>query len=209
MAARAGKSLSEQLEEFADQRVQSLLERYSLAGGRDLREPRAVPKLNYLRGSVEQFVADAETPAQLSAYARTAARSGANAAHNAAVLAIARANRKVVEGVMALATLDDRTTDLCRSRHGGAWTLDGEPLPWSTVFERFPGRPPWHHNCRTTLSPIFIDEHEPEIQEESREDWVDSAAGREAFGDRLADAFLRGRITFAQLLAMEPEGDDA
>ena len=32
----------------------------------------------------------------------------------------------------------------------------GRPLPESTVRTKFPGPPPWHWNCRTTLTPIMF-----------------------------------------------------
>lgn len=65
-----------------------------------------------------------------------------------------KANDDVVEGVVAIATLDGRTTEICMGRDGGAWDLKtGDPLPDSATSERYPGPPPWHFNCRTVLGP--------------------------------------------------------
>ena len=61
---------------------------------------------------------------------------------------------KKVKGVQALVTLDNKTSALCRSRVGFAWTLDGAPFNSLTNIS-FPGPPPWHWNCRTILVPII------------------------------------------------------
>lgn len=69
--------------------------------------------------------------------------------------ALAAANRRAIRGVMAITTLDGRTSPICISRSGGAWDPDtGEPLPGSSVSSPFPGYPPWHPNCRTFLAPV-------------------------------------------------------
>ena len=64
------------------------------------------------------------------------------------------ANQDIVRARMAVATLDLRTTDLCKSRDGALWGLDGKPLSESPVKIDYPGPPPWHFNCRTTIVPI-------------------------------------------------------
>jgi len=206
-ARKVGRQLDSQLETFYDQRVQTLMTRL----GRDLREPTRDPSLKFMRGDAEQFMVQSATHESIAltrTHARTVARSGANAAHNAAVLAIARANRDAVEGVMALATLDNRTSELCRERHGGVWDLaTGEPLPYSLADELFPGRPPWHHNCRTTLVPVFVGEDVPTIQEESQDEWLDSEDAEESLGEDRVQAWREGRITRTQLIT--GGGDDA
>ena len=72
---------------------------------------------------------------------------------NDARMAMYKANSDVIRGVQALATLDNRTTQICMSRSGNSWTLDGNPMHGTT--ENFPGAPPWHWRCRSTLSPIL------------------------------------------------------
>lgn len=66
-----------------------------------------------------------------------------------------RANDDVVKGMQAIVTLDGRTTEICIARSGAAWDIDGNPLPESTRQEPFPGYPPWHWNCRSTLVPLL------------------------------------------------------
>jgi len=83
---------------------------------------------------------------------RTSTASVANAARESTF----RANDDVIRGVQALATLDTRTSDICKARSGGAWNLKtGRPLPQSPVRTRYPGPPPWHWRCRTVLITVL------------------------------------------------------
>lgn len=83
-----------------------------------------------------------------SALVRTSVQSVANDAR----MAMYRENSDVISGVQALVTLDARTSHLCKSRSGMAWDLDGNALEGTPYA--FPGPPPWHFNCRSTLIPI-------------------------------------------------------
>lgn len=216
-----GSQMSERFDVFSEKRLKLILDRVSETVGQQLRmPPPSMLTDRFLRGDVEKFMAQAADEAakraaaviraggdpadavrQLRQRAETVARSAANAAHNSAVMAIAQANKKVVTGVMALATLDARTTDLCHGRHGGAWSLETkQPLAWSKTRIPFPGRPPWHFNCRTTLSPVMVNEDVPNTQTLDPESWLSSPAGRQALGSDKVDRYLGGRITKAQLL---------
>ena len=66
-----------------------------------------------------------------------------------------RANADIVKGRQALVTLDSRTSDICIARSGHAWDLEGKPIKETGATEDFPGTPPWHVNCRTTLIPLL------------------------------------------------------
>lgn len=72
---------------------------------------------------------------------------------NNARLATFAANADVLSGVMALVTLDGRTTrDICVPRSGKVWSVpDFEPVGHSIPLN---GGPPFHWRCRTTLTPI-------------------------------------------------------
>lgn len=226
VARRAGRRFGEQLQDeitaFGNQRVQTLLSIYRDVSGLDLREP----KLRDVQGIVGQSVvkwaestaegaADyaarlqrrGDDPAQalelMRAQLRTTARSGASAAHNAAVLAISRLNGEFIRGVIAVATLDSHITALCSGRHGGKWdVVTGDPLDGSTVDEEFPGRPPWHHNCRTTLVPLFVGEPDPS-PEATGDEWFTSQDASDTFGDDAVEVFKRGFITKDQLIASD------
>jgi hypothetical protein len=89
---------------------------------------------------------------QADALIRTSVAGAANEAREA----MYKENDDVIRGVQALVTLDERTSDICISRSGGAWNPNtGAPLPDSPVQESYPGPPPWHFNCRTTLVPVL------------------------------------------------------
>lgn len=65
-------------------------------------------------------------------------------------------NSDVIEMLVVVATLDGRTTAICRARDGQAVSLDGKPLPKGVVPLEPPGvRPPFHVGCRTTMVAVF------------------------------------------------------
>jgi hypothetical protein len=94
-------------------------------------------------------VMDASTR-EATALIRTSVQSVANASR----LSLYEDNLDVIKGVQALVTLDERTTPLCRGRSGFSWSLpDGDPLEGTPI--PFPGPPPWHFQCRSTLIPVL------------------------------------------------------
>lgn len=224
VARRTGRELGRQIEDtletFGDKRMALILERLRQTSGIGLIEPKAELNRRFLRGDVEKFMEKAAQNAAertarivkeggapedalllLHHHTKTVIRSGANAAHNAAVLAIAKRNKSVVHGVLAMATLDSRTTELCIGRHGGAWSLEtNEPLAFSSVMEPFPGRPPWHFNCRTALSPIFYGEDVPDIQNREIDEWFDSDDAELSLGKERLTLFRNHTITREQLI---------
>lgn len=86
--------------------------------------------------------------------AEVVVRTAAQSILNDARMEMYKQNEDVLDGVQALAVLDERTTDICMARSGFAWDLEGNPFPGTDTDEDFPGPPPWHPNCRTTLIPI-------------------------------------------------------
>ena len=86
--------------------------------------------------------------------AETIIRTATDTVVNSARIESYKRNSDAIEGIQANAILDNRTTLLCRTRNGWAWHLQtGKPFRGTPV--EFMGEPPWHFNCRTTLSPIF------------------------------------------------------
>lgn len=80
-------------------------------------------------------------------------RTSVQAVANDVQMTTYEANSDLIKGLQALATLDQRTTLLCRKRDGEAWYLDTfEPIPPNV--EKWPGRPPYHFGCRTVLIPL-------------------------------------------------------
>ena len=220
-AARSiGDKLMDRVDEYAERRTETMLRAFEKDFGIKLNEPTRKPSLSFLRGDVSKFMEDAavsaheraydaikggfepeKSIARLRAHTRTVARSGANAAHNAAVLSLVRANKDQLSGVMALATLDSRTTEICQDRHGGAWDINtGRALAWSQTGIDFPGRPPWHFNCRTTLTPLVAFADVPLEETFDKEAWIRSDAGRAALGETQVSLYEQGRLTLSQLL---------
>lgn len=65
-------------------------------------------------------------------------------------------NQDVVKGVQILATLDARTTDICKSLSGLTWFMDasGAYVPQGHL-RGFPGHPPYHWACRSQMIPVL------------------------------------------------------
>lgn len=82
-------------------------------------------------------------------------RTGYNHAVSQMRMEMMQRNSHLFRGVIAIAILDSRTTFVCISRSRGMWNVNnGQPLSESPIQIRFPGPPPWHHNCRTQLYPL-------------------------------------------------------
>ena len=81
-------------------------------------------------------------------------RTAVQAVSNEVLFETYKGNEDVLRGVALQVTLDNRTSEICRLRSGGAWDFKGDPLPESAVKIKFPGRPPYHFRCRSVLYPI-------------------------------------------------------
>lgn len=75
--------------------------------------------------------------------AETIVRTAVNHVSNEARQATYAANADILQGVRWVATLDGRTSPVCRSRDGHVYPIDSGP------------RPPAHPNCRSTMSPVL------------------------------------------------------
>lgn len=96
-------------------------------------------------GIMEATSRDAE------ALIRTSVQSIAQSARNETF----KANDDVIKGQIWLSTLDTRTSEICIALSGSAWDLDGNILPESATDMEFPGPPPAHFSCRSSLVPIM------------------------------------------------------
>jgi SPP1 gp7 family putative phage head morphogenesis protein len=75
--------------------------------------------------------------------AQTIARTAANHMSNSARQEVWNANADIISGVRWVATLDGRTSDVCRGRDGQVYPIDKGP------------RPPGHPGCRSTTVPVL------------------------------------------------------
>jgi hypothetical protein len=86
-------------------------------------------------------------------YATATLQTAVAGASNAARFETYRVNADVVSMVQAINPLDSRTSPICQARAGRVWSLStGKGV--GATDSTFPGPPPWHIGCRTTLIPI-------------------------------------------------------
>jgi len=78
-------------------------------------------------------------------------RTSVQTVANEARFSMYEENADLIKGVEWLATLDLRTSDICKALDGQRWKLDGTKIAGTT--SKFL-RPPAHWQCRSTLTPI-------------------------------------------------------
>lgn len=86
------------------------------------------------------------TKRQATALVRTSIMQVANAVRQETY----KANADVLKGIQIIATLDNRTTPLCRSLDGLQFDLDGNPIGHDRPFPGIPA----HWNCRSSVIPL-------------------------------------------------------
>lgn len=105
-----------------------------------------------------------------------------------------------VRGRQWVAVLDTRTTPGCRALHGACWDFQGKLLPDSPVRLKFPGPPPRHWNCRSTLAPLFAGTPAASF---TYDDWLrrqSEAVQREALGVLKWKLWRDGKVSLAGLV---------
>lgn len=65
-----------------------------------------------------------------------------------------KANADLIDEVMWVSTLDNRTTEECMIRDGLLYTVDGEPVDHKVPWLDGPGNLHW--NCRSTSTPVLM-----------------------------------------------------
>ncbi len=159
---------------------------------------RGTQARNYQDGIMAISGRDAE------ALIRTSVQSVANSARYETL----KANDDVIAGFQALVTLDLRTSELCMGRSGYAWDLDGQPLNPETKIP-FPGPPPWHWGCRTTLVPVL--KSWEQLQKEAKQNdelgkKLDTVEKKLGPGTQASmDGQVAGDLTYQQWLEEQPE----
>jgi len=94
------------------------------------------------------------------------------------------ANTDVIGFVQIVATLDERTTDICKAQDGKVYPVNSGP------------RPPFHFNCRTTTVPITRSWKELKAQATSKADMV--ALGKLTDTPAGARASMQGEVPGTQ-----------
>lgn len=145
-------------------------------------------------------------------HAATIVRTASNQVGTQARQTTYEENGGLLKGVKWLATLDTRTSAICRARDGQVYPLDSGP------------RPPAHPNCRSVVTPIVKSAAElglrrREITGGTRasmngqvprdltyEQWLktqDTKAQNEALGTRRAQMWRSGRITMDDMVTKD------
>lgn len=166
------------------------------------------------RGLIEEMGINAE------AHVRTSVMTVANQVREK----LYEGNADIIKGYQFVATLDLRTTQICRSLNGREWDMNHNPIngnsrPW-------PGFPPLHWRCRSTIIPIL--KSFKELVEEKRlrdadenviktmgtpanankkyEDWLeglDLAKQKQVLGKARLEAWKAGKLTEADLISQK------
>lgn len=95
-----------------------------------------------LPGTTKKVIRDA------TALVRTSVMSVANETRKE----IYKANEDLINGYEVVATLDRRTTPICRALDGKLYTTEFKPIDHDIAY---PGGPPFHWQCRSTLVPLL------------------------------------------------------
>ena len=83
--------------------------------------------------------------------AETLVRSSVAAVNNEALINTYQANEDLFNGYQWMATLDSRTSDICKARSGLTWDKDFKPVGHAIGWTP----PPAHFNCRSTVIGIL------------------------------------------------------
>ncbi|MCD8213686.1 MAG: minor capsid protein [Campylobacter sp.] len=155
--------------------------------------------------------------------ATTIAVTGAGAIVSQARQDFFEANDDVIKGYQYLATLDTRTSALCRAYDGLTWDTEYKP-----IGHKYPFRTPrvnTHFNCRSTIIPILKSWQElgieglEELDQGTKSsingyvpkslnfnDWLkrqDEATIEKTLGKGRAQLFLDGKITMRDLITQQ------
>lgn len=137
--------------------------------------------------------------------AEVVVRTASQSILNDARMEMYQENADVLEGVQAQVVFDERTTDICIARSGFAWDLEGNPLPGTDTDEQFPGPPPWHPNCRSTLIPVVRDlaslVSDQQVQRSVRKELAKLPKSTQAS----MDGQIAGDLTYEQWLGTKSE----
>lgn len=144
-----------------------------------VRRLRGTRKLNYRDGLLETSRRTTET------MVRTALNHTATAAREE----VYKLNDHLIRAVRWTSTLDGRTSAVCRGRDGTLYPPGEGP------------RPPAHPNCRSTTTPVFKGDPDPELPTYS--DWLrgqDREFVGEVLGRSKAQLFLDGNLSLDRFI---------
>lgn len=135
------------LESFLDGATSKQIERVEGAIRLGYAQGETTPQIvRRIRGTKAAGFSDgvlARSKREIETVTRTALQHAANQSRNA----VWEENQDVISGVRIVATLDEKTSSICRALDGQVYPLDKGP------------RPPFHPNCRTTTAAELADKY--------------------------------------------------
>jgi SPP1 gp7 family putative phage head morphogenesis protein len=139
-----GRLMEDWASDLGDQRYQRLQD--SVAQG--FVQGKTVPEMvSEIRGTRAGNYQDGILQID-SRNAEAVARTSVGHFSQAARMALYSANPDIVQALIWVSTLDNRTTEICMERDGLRYTLDGEPIDHDVEWLGGPGNAHW--NCRST-----------------------------------------------------------
>lgn len=141
------------------------------------------------------------TKQQVSAVVRTSINHIATEARQATI----KANSDIIDRVQWIATLDGRTSDVCRARDMQYYPIDSGP------------RPPAHYSCRSTVVPVVAEKYALKIKgaRAGKDGPVDAKTTYNSWLKRQPEAFqddvlgaARGKLFRSGGLSMDKFVDD-
>ena len=129
--------------------------------------------------------------------AKALVKTSYQAVMGSARMEVYKQNSDVIKGVEYMATLDNRTTLLCRAYDGSQWSSDGQPIGKTKLpFKQPPTDTHW--GCRSILLPIMRSLSEilnipgiPEIPKSTRSAFSETGMRGQVSGDINFDTFMR------------------
>jgi len=128
-------------------------------------------------------------------HAEAITRTAVATVSNQARQAVYDANDDVMKGYEHVSTLDSKTTFICSSRDGAAWSLDGEGINALGKQNKYQV-PPLHFGCRSVLVPVLKswEDLDIDIKEELPKGTRSSMDGYVSSGTTF-NTFLKGKNT--------------
>jgi len=100
-------------------------------------------------------------------------------------------------GWQHISVLDNRTSDVCRSRAWKRWNAEFKPIGHAMEFRQ----PPLHANCRSRMLLIFVDDPQP--AQVSFREWIEQLTAEQqkaVFGEANLRRWRSNRISDAELI---------
>lgn len=151
-----GLSLDEMLKSFKETQADRITRAIRLAHHKGLTNRELI---KFIRGSKAKNYQDGILNTT-QRNAATIARTGTAIISNEATYQFINSNKDLIKKIKVVATLDGRTSTICRS-------LDGRIMPVKSAVY-----PPYHFNCRSKVVPVIGDDHDTKPLKRASKDGV-------------------------------------